>query len=163
MGASRLRFNILLHIIPTRYTIHRVYFYLTLLYMFRALLSPIVFSCQLYDVGTLSHPPLNSDLYTQLWSFVPLHSFVLTKSLSCSNRGDWFSTCPTWSSWCYCCFGGLYVSTVVIVVASYTAGIHYLKNQENLYSFCAYYCYTWQNFKNIAWLEIDVLLIAKLW
>jgi hypothetical protein len=34
--------NILLHIIPTRYTIHRVYFYLTLLYMFRALLSPII-------------------------------------------------------------------------------------------------------------------------
>jgi hypothetical protein len=34
--------NILLRIIPTRYTIHRVYFYLTLLYMFRALLSPIV-------------------------------------------------------------------------------------------------------------------------
>jgi hypothetical protein len=30
------------HIIPTRYTSHRVYFYLTLLYMFRALLSPIV-------------------------------------------------------------------------------------------------------------------------
>jgi hypothetical protein len=36
-----LLFN-LLHVIPTRYTIHRVYFYLTLLYMFRALLSPIV-------------------------------------------------------------------------------------------------------------------------
>jgi len=34
--------NILLLIIPTRYTIHRVYFYLILLYMFRALLSPIV-------------------------------------------------------------------------------------------------------------------------
>jgi len=34
--------NILLYIIPTRYTTHRVYFYLTLLYMFRALLSPIV-------------------------------------------------------------------------------------------------------------------------
>jgi len=34
--------NILFHIIPTRYTIHRVYFYLTLLYMFRASLSPIV-------------------------------------------------------------------------------------------------------------------------
>ena len=30
------------HIIPTRYTSLRVYFYLTLLYMFRALLSPIV-------------------------------------------------------------------------------------------------------------------------
>jgi hypothetical protein len=30
------------HIIPTRYTSHRVYFYLTLLYMFRALISPIV-------------------------------------------------------------------------------------------------------------------------
>jgi len=31
-------------IIPTRYTSHRVYFYLTLLYMFRSLLlvSPIV-------------------------------------------------------------------------------------------------------------------------
>jgi len=29
------------HIIPTRYTIHRIYFYLTLLYMFRALPSPI--------------------------------------------------------------------------------------------------------------------------
>jgi len=28
--------------IPTRYTIHRVYFYLTLLYVLRALLSPIV-------------------------------------------------------------------------------------------------------------------------
>jgi len=36
------RINILLHIMPTRYTIHRVYFYLTLLYMFRVLLSPIV-------------------------------------------------------------------------------------------------------------------------
>jgi len=36
------RINILLHIIPTRYIIHRIYFYLTLLYMFRALLSPIV-------------------------------------------------------------------------------------------------------------------------
>jgi len=34
--------DILLRILPTRYTIHRVYFYLTLLYMFRALLSPIV-------------------------------------------------------------------------------------------------------------------------
>jgi len=34
--------NILLYIIPTRYTIHRVYFYLTLFYMFRALPSPIV-------------------------------------------------------------------------------------------------------------------------
>jgi len=32
----------LLHIIPTRCTCHRVYFYLTLLYMFRALLLPIV-------------------------------------------------------------------------------------------------------------------------
>lgn len=26
-----------------------------------------VFSCQLYDLGTVSYPPLNSDLYTQLW------------------------------------------------------------------------------------------------
>jgi hypothetical protein len=34
--------NVLFHIISTRYTIHRVYFYLILLYMFRALLSPIV-------------------------------------------------------------------------------------------------------------------------
>jgi hypothetical protein len=34
--------NILLHIIPTRYIIHRVYFYLTLLSMFQALLSRIV-------------------------------------------------------------------------------------------------------------------------
>jgi hypothetical protein len=34
----------LLHMIPNRYTSHRVYFYLTLLYMFRALLSPIVSS-----------------------------------------------------------------------------------------------------------------------
>jgi hypothetical protein len=34
--------DILLHIIPTRYTIYRVYFYLTLLYVFRALLSPII-------------------------------------------------------------------------------------------------------------------------
>jgi len=34
--------NILLHKIPTRYTIHRVYFYLTLLCMFRALLPPTV-------------------------------------------------------------------------------------------------------------------------
>ena len=34
--------NILFHIIPTRYTIHRVHFYLTFVYMFWALLSPIV-------------------------------------------------------------------------------------------------------------------------
>jgi hypothetical protein len=42
LHVSRIRVNILLHIIPARYTIHRVYFYLTMLYMFRALLSPIV-------------------------------------------------------------------------------------------------------------------------
>jgi len=34
--------NILLHIIPTRYTIHRVYFYLTLLYIFWVLSPPIL-------------------------------------------------------------------------------------------------------------------------
>jgi len=37
-----LEITILLHVIPTRYSIHRVNFYLTLLYMFWALLSPIV-------------------------------------------------------------------------------------------------------------------------
>jgi hypothetical protein len=35
-------FNILLHIIATRYTIHRIYFYLTLFYMFRVLSPPIL-------------------------------------------------------------------------------------------------------------------------
>jgi len=39
--------NILLLIIPSKYTIHRVYFYLTLLYMFRALPSLIVRSTKL--------------------------------------------------------------------------------------------------------------------
>jgi len=34
--------HILLLIITSKYRIHRVYFYLTLLYMFRALPSPIV-------------------------------------------------------------------------------------------------------------------------
>jgi len=49
-----LVFN-LLHVILTRYAIHRVYFYLTLLYMFRALLSPIVRSTLLivYLVGII--------------------------------------------------------------------------------------------------------------
>ena len=43
----------LLHIIPTRYTIHRVYFYLTLLYMFRVLSLPILRSTKQLH---LQHP-----------------------------------------------------------------------------------------------------------
>jgi len=47
MLIETLWYYILLHIIPTGYTIHRIYFYLTLLYMFRALLSPIIRSKKL--------------------------------------------------------------------------------------------------------------------
>jgi hypothetical protein len=43
------------HIIPTRYTIHRVYFYLKLLYMFRALLSPIAKSTKQLTTASGNH------------------------------------------------------------------------------------------------------------